>query len=55
MPYTYEIGFLLAGNYEVAYTCNGTDFIPATGIPAEIFVGEVTTVDFLVEGPPTQN
>lgn len=55
MPYTYEIGFLLAGNYEVAYTCNGTDFTPETGIPAEIFVGEVTTVDFLAEPPPTQN
>ena len=51
-PYTYEIGFLLAGTYEVAYTCNGTDFIPPEGKFAEIFVGEVTTVDFLVEDVP---
>jgi len=52
MPYTYEIGFLLAGRYEVAFTCNGTDFTPGTGKFAEIFVGETTTVDFLVEGAP---
>ena len=55
MPYTYEIGFLLAGDYEVAFTCNGTDFIPGTGKFAEIFVGEVTTVDFLAEDAPSQN
>ena len=52
MPWRYSIGFLLAGNYEVAYTCNGNDFIPLAGKPAEIFVNEVTTVDFLAEDAP---
>jgi len=54
LPYTYEIGFLLAGNYEVAFTCNGSDFIPVAGKPAEILVGEVTTVDFLAEDVPAE-
>lgn len=54
MPYTYEIGFLLAVNYEVAFTCNGTDFIPGTGKFAAIFVGETTTVDFLAEDAPAE-
>ncbi|MEE4163329.1 MAG: DUF4382 domain-containing protein [Woeseiaceae bacterium] len=52
MQYRYSIGFLLAGNYEAAYTCNGTDFIPLAGKPAEIFVEEVTTVDFFLEDAP---
>jgi hypothetical protein len=52
MPWRYSIGFLLAGNYEVAFTCNGTDFVPLAGKPAEIFVDEVTTVDFLAEDAP---
>ncbi len=52
MPYRYSIGFLLAGDYEVAFTCNGNDFIPLAGKPAEIFVNEVTTVDFLAEDAP---
>jgi len=48
-PYTYEIGFLLAGQYEVAYTCNGTDFIPPAGKFAEIVEGAVRTVNFFAE------
>ena len=54
MPYTYEIGFLLAGDYEVAFTCNGTDFIPGMGKFAAISVGNVTTVDFLAEDAPAE-
>jgi len=52
MPWRYSVGFLLAGDYEVAYTCNGTDFAPLSGKPAAIFVDEVTTVDFLAEDLP---
>jgi hypothetical protein len=48
----YSIGFLLAGNYEVAYTCNGDLFAPLAGKPAEILLEEVTTVDFLAEDGP---
>jgi hypothetical protein len=52
MPWRYSIGFLLAGNYEVAYTCNGDLFAPLAGKPAEILLEEVTTVDFLAEDAP---
>ncbi len=52
MQWRYSIGFLLAGNYEAAFTCNGSDFIPLDGKPAEIFVDQVTVVDFLAEDAP---
>jgi hypothetical protein len=52
MPWLYSIGFLLVGEYEVAYTCNGNDFIPLAGKPAEILLDEVTTVDFIFEDAP---
>ena len=52
MPWRYSIGFLLAGNYEVAYTCNGDLFAPLSGKPAEILLEEITTVDFLAEDAP---
>lgn len=52
MPWRYSIGFLLAGNYEAAYTCNGDLFAPLAGKPAEILLEEVTTVDFLAEDAP---
>ena len=52
MQWRYEIGFLLVGNYEVAYTCNGNLFAPLAGKPAEILLEEVTTVDFLAEDGP---
>jgi len=42
----YSIGFLLAGDYEAAFTCDGVAFEPTDGKPAMIAVGEVTTVDF---------
>lgn len=42
----YEIGFLLAGSYEAAFTCDGSSFEPAAGKPADIGAQQVTTVDF---------
>lgn len=42
----YTVGYLLPGNYEVAFTCDGENFEPAAGKPAEIFAQDVTTVDF---------
>ncbi len=42
----YTIGFLLTGNYEAAFTCDGQSFEPANGSPAPIDAGQVTTVDF---------
>jgi hypothetical protein len=52
MPWRYSIGFLLAGDYEVAFTCNGTDFVPLAGKPADIVVDKVKTVDFLADDAP---
>ena len=48
----YSIGFLLAGNYEVAYTCNGDLFAPLAGKPAEILLDQVTPVNFVAEDGP---
>jgi hypothetical protein len=45
--WTYTVGFLLAGDYEAAFTCNGTDFVPVEGLPALIVENEITTVDFV--------
>lgn len=47
--YHYTVGFLVAGDYEVAFTCNGIDFEPPEGKPAEITARSVTTVNFLSE------
>ena len=44
--YHYTIGFLLAGDYEVAFTCNTEEFEPAEGKPATIAAQTLTTVDF---------
>jgi len=44
--YEYTLGFLLAGEYEAAFTCNGTDFVPVDGKPVSIAARTVTTVDF---------
>ena len=52
MQWRYSIGFLLAGDYEVAFTCSGNDFIPLAGKPAEIVVGGAETVDFFAEDAP---
>lgn len=46
MEYRYSIGFLLAGSYEAAFTCDGTAFVPDAGKEAIINVGEVTVVNF---------
>ena len=47
----YTIGFLLAGEYEAAFTCDGTNFEPADGEPASISAGLVETVNFEVPTP----
>lgn len=44
--YRYEVGFLLAGDYEVAFTCDGQAFEPESGKPAAIDARENTMVDF---------
>jgi len=44
--YAYSIGFLEAGSYEVAFSCDGESFEPVAGKAAEIVAGEVTEVDF---------
>jgi Domain of unknown function (DUF4382) len=45
--YGYKVGFLLEGDYEVAFTCDGETFEPVEGTPATIVAKETTTVDFL--------
>ena len=55
MPYVYEIGFLLAGDYEVAFSCDDrTTFIPVNGKAANIAVNGVTTVDFSSDDLPAE-
>jgi hypothetical protein len=44
--YHYTVGFLLAGEYEVAFTCDGETFEPVAGKGAAIAAQELTTVDF---------
>jgi hypothetical protein len=46
--WNYSVGFLLPGDYEAAFTCNGTDFEPVDGLPALIVVNEIETVNFEV-------
>ena len=56
MPYVYEIGFLSAGNYEVAFSCDDRDtFTPETGTPATVEVDTVTEVDIEPDDPPILN
>ena len=48
----YTVGFLLVGEYEVAFTCNdGENFEPEDGYPATIVAGEIETVDFPAPQP----
>jgi hypothetical protein len=47
IEYHYSVGQLSPGHYEVAFTCDGTRFVPAEGKPAEIVAGQVTEVNFL--------
>lgn len=49
IEYHYTVGFLLAGDYEVAFTCDGIDFQPPEGIGAPILSSQITTVDFIPE------
>jgi hypothetical protein len=42
----YSVGFLVAGEYEVAFTCDGTEFEPADGKTAAILANESTEVNF---------
>jgi len=44
--YHYTVGFLMAGHYEVAFTCDGTTFEPVDGKPAEIKPKQLTEVSF---------
>ena len=44
--YHYTVGFLMAGHYEVAFTCDGTTFEPVDGKPAEIIAKQLTEVSF---------
>ncbi len=44
--YHYTIGFLLPGDYEAAFTCDGATFEPEDGIGVSIVTGEVATQDF---------
>ncbi len=47
IEYRYTVGFLLAGEYEAAFTCDdGATFEPVEGKPVSIIANEVTTVDF---------
>jgi hypothetical protein len=46
MTWNYTVGFLLAGDYLAAFTCNDTDFEPVDGLEAKIEVGVTTPVNF---------
>ncbi len=46
VEWNYTIGFLLEGEYEAAFTCDGTTFEPEAGKPASIVPGEIETVNF---------
>ena len=46
LEYHYTVGFLLPGEYEVAFTCDGETFTPEAGQPAPIEANMLTTVDF---------
>ncbi len=52
VQYRYSIGFLLAGNYEVAFTCDGVSFIPEAGKAATITTGGVEEVNFGLDDLP---
>jgi len=52
MQYRYSIGFLLALDYEVAFTCDGLTFIPEAGKEATVGVGAVEEVNFNTDDLP---
>ena len=47
----YTIGFLLAGEYEAAFTCDGQSFEPVDGSPVTIAASETAVVDFEAPAP----
>lgn len=49
--YGYSIP-LMAATYNAAFTCSGTDFIPAAGKEAVITIGEDTPLDFVAADAP---
>jgi len=51
MTWNYTVGFLLAGDYEAAFTCNNADFKPAAGLEAPITAGVTTKVNFELPTP----
>lgn len=52
VEYHYTIGFLLAGQYDVAFTCDDLDFVaPDEGNPVTIEVGKLTTANFGIAAP----
>jgi hypothetical protein len=47
LGYQYEIGYLLTGSYEAAFTCDAMEFTePASGNPFEITAGGIAEIDF---------
>jgi len=51
LGYEYEIGQLLVGSYEAAFSCDAVDFVePTEGNPLDIVAGEITERNF--EPPP---
>ena len=44
VSYHYSVGFLLAGHYEVAFTCDGETFDSAEVKPAEFIARQRTEV-----------
>ena len=46
VAYEYAVGYLLAGSYNAAFTCNGTDFEPMDGKPFQIEERAITELDF---------
>jgi hypothetical protein len=47
LGYEYEIGHLLTGSYEAAFSCDALEFVePADGNPFDIAGREITEVDF---------
>jgi hypothetical protein len=50
--YHYEIGFILPGSYEAAFTCDGASFIPEAGKEAVIEALQTETVDFTAADVP---
>ena len=46
VEYEYVVGYLLAGNYNVAFTCDGENFEPSAGKPVTITAGQIAEISF---------